>query len=100
MRIPNRVLALLIVIVFVVVIAGGFYWLFSYNTATLVVITDPMGARVSVERDRVGLYELVADPRARFEDIPALEYELVVSASGYETSRRSVALERGETTET
>lgn len=100
MRIPNRLVALLIVAGFVLAIAGVFYWLFSYNTSTLVVTTDPVGARVSVERDRVGLYERVADPRAIFEDIPALEYELVVSASGYETSRRSVTLKRGESTET
>jgi hypothetical protein len=99
MRIPNRLAAVLVVLVFAVAIGGGFYWLFSYNTATLVVTTDPVGALVTIERERVGLYERIANPEAKFEDIPALEYTLAVTASGYSSDRRTITLKKNETNE-
>ncbi|HRI36870.1 MAG TPA: hypothetical protein PK765_07670 [bacterium] len=94
MQIPNRVVALLIVMLFIAVTGAALYWLFSYNTASLSVTTDPIGATVTLEQKRTPLYERTADPIARFENIPALEYEMVTTASGYETDRRTVILKK------
>ncbi len=79
-NLPNKLLALLMLLVLVPAIGGALYYIFALNTGSLEVqVSGGSDVTIGLKRSDVNAFERVCADICRFENIPAGSYDVMYS---------------------
>lgn len=98
LRMSNRVLSFLVLVVVCTGLFGVYYYFFALSTGTLTLIINGSGTTsVTLTSEFKNSYSQVCERTCEFRKIPAVQYTLQAQRDSYNPLTKSITLGRGET---